>query len=318
MTAKEVQDNPDVLFVSSGRSGGVGDVVKNQGESLKQAGFSLEYFIIKSGLFGYLAAIPRLRRKFKSGDYNIVHAHYSYSGIVATLAGCRPLVVSFMGSDICTSRPVKLALRRLALKRWDAVIVKTREMKESLNIPEVHIIPNGVDMERFKPLSPDNARLQLQLNREKKLVILIAGKNREEKNVALAYEAIKFLNKENIDFRHIHDVSNSEIPYWLNAANLLLLTSKREGSVNVVKEALACNCPVVSTDVGDVRELTDGIKGCFITSFSPLDIANKIVEALAYGKRIKGRERIADRKLDSGSVAAQISAIYQKVMFDRS
>ena len=307
-----------VLFVCSGRGGRVGDVVRNQGESLKKAGISLDYFTVNSGLWGYFSAIFRLRNKFRKGNYDIVHAHYIYSGLVAGFAFCSPLVVSFMGSDTYMSKFMRLVTRYFVNKKWDAVIVKTEEMKESLNIPNAYVIPNGVDLERFRPMPRELARQQIELKGTKKLIILIAIMNREEKNINLAYESLNYLEPDSFEFRHVHDVPNSEIPYWLNAADVMLLTSKREGSVNVVKEAMACNCPIVATDVGDVRKLTENIKGCFIASFNPKDIAGKIIEAMSYGKRTNSRERILDLKLDSVSVAAQVENIYKKVSFSRN
>lgn len=299
-----------VLFLSSGRAGRPGDVVKNQGESLEIAGVDVDYFLIKPGFWGYLSSIRKLRFEYKSGHYDLVHAHYSLCGFVAVLAGCKPLVVSLMGSDIATSGFLRALIRFFIRYKWSEAIVKTRQMKELIGVDRVHVNPNGVDIEKFKPIPKEIARQHIGYKEDKKLIVFIAVNNRREKNINLATEAINLFNDNNIDFKHIHDVPNQEIPYYLNAADVLLLTSKREGSVNVIKEAMACNCPIVSTDVGDVRWVTGNTDGCFITSFEPEDVAQKIKAAIDFGKRSEGRQRIIDLGLDSVTVAKRIEDVY--------
>jgi len=303
-----------VLFVASGRTGRPGDVVKNQGDSLIKAGIDLEYFLIKPGFWNYLYAIRKLRNVFSNGHYDLTHAHYSLCGFIAGLAGCKPLVVSLMGSDIYPSVFARAFIKLFIRYKWSETIVKTLQMKELLGIERVHIIPNGVDIERFKPINRGNARQHIGYKSDKKLIIFIAVKDRAEKNLGLAMDAIKSLNDNNVDFKHIYNVANSEIPYYLNAADILLLTSRREGSVNVVKEAMACNCPVVSTDVGDVKWVLGDTEGCYITAFEPEDIADKIKAVLDFGRRTNGRNRIFDLGLDSQNIAERLIRIYQKVI----
>lgn len=306
-----------VLFVSSGRQGEVGYVVRNQGESLIRHGVDITYFTAGPGISGYLRAIPKLRRKYRDGGFTLVHAHYSLSAFTATLAGCRPLVVSLMGSDTFHSGIVSSLIRYLSRKRWAATIVKTEEMKERLHLKSASVIPNGVDLQQFVPMDRACARESLNIDRERRLVLFIAGKDREEKRLHLAKEAVSCLRDDTVDFLHLHDTPNDRIPLFLNAADLLLLTSSREGSVNVVKEAMACNCPVVSTDVGDVRWVSGSTEGCYLVSSDPSDIAGKIRRVLDEGRRTNGRERIVKIGLDAGSVAGRIADVYRKVLMRR-
>jgi len=104
----------------------------------------------------------------------------------------------------------------------------------------------------------------------------------------------------------------------LNAADLLLSTSLWEGSPNIIKEAMACNCPIVSTDVGDVKWLLDGVEGCFITTNDPNDIANKIRKALDIKGKTKGREKLISLGLDSKNIAKKIVSVYEEVMRENS
>lgn len=303
-----------VLFVSSGKAGSAGPVVRNQGESLIKAGVDIDYHLIEPGIAGYIRAIPGIRRTARAGNYDLVHAHYVLSAVSATLARVRPLVVSLMGSDVFVPPVARFMIRLMAKWRWDAVIVKTPEMKELLNLESAIIIPNGVDTDKFVPVDRVTARQHLGLNHYKRLVVFIAGKNRPEKRIGLARKATEALNDPGVEFMHVYDRPNSEIPWFLNAADLLLLTSCREGSVNVVKEALACNCPVVSTDAGDVRHVISGIDGCYLTGSNEEKIAEGIRKALAFNCRIAGRERIFALGLDAGSVAETITGLYEKVI----
>jgi len=303
-----------VLFISSGKSESISDVVRNQGESLIAAGIDIDYYLIKPGFLGYLTSIPKIRSTYKGGKYDLTHAHYSLSGFVAALAGCKPLVVSLMGSDAFMSKRLRALTRIFYIYKWEATIVKTPQMKEFLNMPKAYVIPNGVNIERFKPMPKVESRKHLNYPLNKKLILFISIPNRPEKNLELAEKAVGIFKNNEVEIKHIYHVPNKEIPYYLNSADVLLLTSKWEGSVNVVKEAMACNCPVVSTDVGDVKWVTGNTEGCFIISFEPEDVAQKIKTALNFGKRTNGRQRVIDLGLDSDTQAKKIIALYKEII----
>jgi teichuronic acid biosynthesis glycosyltransferase TuaC len=115
----------------------------------------------------------------------------------------------------------------------------------------------------------------------------------------------------------INCVSIDELKYFYSAADLLLLTSFHEGSPNVIKEAMACNCPIVSTNVGDVPEVIGKTEGCFLASFDPIDVAEKMRFALEFAQtkgRTNGRQRIIELGLDSETVSAKIIEVYNKVL----
>jgi len=303
-----------VLFVSSGRAGDVGHVVKNQGESLKKVGTEVEYLTIKPGIIGYLKAVGRIRGACRRNSYDLVHAHYSLSAFSATLAGVRPLVVSVMGSDAYASWPFRVIIRMLSACRWDATIVKTEQMKGILKLKKAVVIPNGVDTERFAPSDMVEARQKLNLPADRQIVLFIGAADRPEKNLKAAEQAVAELRDSSVLFIHLANIPNSDVPHYLNAADLLLLTSLREGSVNVIKEAMACNCPIVSTDVGDVKWVTGNTEGCFITSFSIDNIMRTIRMALNFGRRTNGRGKIHSLDLDSLVVSEKILSLYRGVL----
>jgi glycosyltransferase involved in cell wall biosynthesis len=99
------------------------------------------------------------------------------------------------------------------------------------------------------------------------------------------------------------------------AANCLLLTSKTEGSPQVIKEAMACGCPIVSVDVGDVAERVSGVEGCYVVrTREPKDIAEALLKAIAFKGKTKGRERIQEMGLSNDQVAERLMAIYQSLV----
>ncbi|MDT8374977.1 MAG: glycosyltransferase [Bacteroidales bacterium] len=303
-----------VLFVSSGRNKQPGVIVFSQGESLKREGIAVDYLLAGPGPAGYLSAVVRIRRAWKRGDYDLVHAHYSLSAFAASLAGRFPLVVSLMGSDLHMSGVMRTIIRSLYRHRWGATIVKSLQMKELMKLSEAEVVPNGVDTELFRPLSKTEAREFPGYPVAGKLVLFGSSPDRREKNAVLAREAVALLHDPDVELRYLSGVPHEHVPYWLNAVDVLLLTSTREGSPNVVKEAMACNCPVVSTEVGDVRWLFGETGGYFITSNDAGDVAAKLRAALDLSGRTEGRERIMKLELDSGSVAARIKSIYERVV----
>ncbi len=303
-----------VLFVSSGRNGRPGTVVFSQGESLRAAGITVDYLLAGPRLSGYLAAIPKIRRAWRSGRYDLVHAHYSLSAFAASFSGGFPLVVSLMGSDVFMSGPMRLVIKILCRYRWGATIVKSEQMKEKLKIPESEVIPNGVDTGLFVPVSRVTAKEHIGFPVSRKMVLFGSSADRPEKNPDLAQRAFDILDDPTADFRYLSGIEHSEVLWHLNAADVLLLTSAWEGSPNVIKEAMACNCPVVSSDSGDVAMLTGGTEGCYIALHDAEDVAGKLREALDFSGRTRGRERILELGLDSGAVAGKIKAVYERVV----
>jgi glycosyltransferase involved in cell wall biosynthesis len=205
----------------------------------------------------------------------------------------------------------------LANKFYDYSIVKTEEMLDSINCTNVARIPNGVDLEVYKVIDRQASRGYFNIDNETKLVLFVSNPSRPEKNYKLAEEAIKQLKEEDIMLLCLYEKNQEELVNYYNAADLLILTSFHEGSPNVVKEAMACNCPIVSTDVGDVKWLFGETEGYYITSFDPSDVAKKVKLALEFRKKqllTKGRERIIELGLDSETISEKIIEVYNKVL----
>ena len=158
--------------------------------------------------------------------------------------------------------------------------------------------------------------MQAQSVKNKKTVLFLADPDRESKNFPLAQEAFNFFDPANAELKVLYGISQQNVPQTLNAADVILLTSKWEGSPNVVKEAMACNCPVVATDVGDVAWLFGKEPGHFLTGFDPRDVSEKIRAALTFCEnvgRTNGRKRIMELGLDAETVARRIIEVYETV-----
>ncbi|MDO9256310.1 MAG: glycosyltransferase [Bacteroidales bacterium] len=307
----------NLLFVASGnKKGQVSPIVKAQADSIIQAGLIVDVFpIIGNGLLGYLRAALLLRKFLKSKDpYNIIHAHYSLSAFTATLAGSRPLVVSLMGSDTNQGLVLKLIIRFFNFVFWRHCIVKSEGMRASLKIKNISVIPNGVDLNNFKPLSKDSAREQLGWDIDVLHVLFAANPIRPEKNFQLLESALRLLNRH-VVIKTLVDVPHHSIHLYMNAADVVALPSLREGSPNVIKEAMACNRPIVSTKVGDVEHLFNQLKGCYLASFSTSDFADKLEKAIVFSESehfTSGRDRIIKLGLSSAVVANQLLDLYER------
>src|SRR5690625_1646245 len=261
----------NILFVSSGNSGKVSPIVKKQGESLLREGKQIHFFLIHGkGFLGYLKNVYNLRQVIRKKQVDLIHAHYSLTAFVVSLTMFKPLVVSLMGSDLEMNKIFIVSIRFLSRYYWAHTIVKSNEMKNKLNVKNVSIIPNGVDINQFKPLESNSCKKKLGWVEEGCHVLFAANPERSVKNFDLLKKSV--LNLQEFGYKiHIHllmNVPHTEINIYMNAADVVTLTSLREGSPNVIKEAMACNRPIVVTDVGDTAWVIKDTVGCYVSGFS--------------------------------------------------
>jgi len=152
------------------------------------------------------------------------------------------------------------------------------------------------------------------LHPEIKYILWVGNSKRKEKNFKLVREVLRIIKETNKDIELIpvFGESQKKLNEYYSACDVFLLTSLYEGSPNVLKEAMACNCPIVSTDVGDAREVVRNTEGCYITSFDPNDVAEKIKMALNFGKRTNGRDHI--KHLEINVIAKEIINVYEEIL----
>lgn len=309
-----------ILFVCSGNTKEGDAIIKNQGNSLINIGdYRIEYYFIKGkGICGYLKKILPLRKYLKQNNFDVIHAHYSLSAFIASLAGARPLVVSLMGSDVKSGWFYKWIIRVFNYCFfWKVIMVKSEDMKEALGMKKVFVMPNGVDLGRFKPLDKIECQLKLGWNVNRRHLLFAANPERYEKNYALVESAVNIINDANIQIHFLKNIPNAETPFWYNAADVVILTSLWEGSPNAIKEAMACNCPIVATRVGDVEWLFGDEVGCFLTDFDINICVRQINEAILFSRengKTNGRRRINMLGLDSKNVAGKLEDIYKSIL----
>lgn len=306
-----------VLHVVSGNKGRMSWVVKNQMEVLNQFDIKQDvFFIYGKGPLNYLKHIPKLRSYIKKTQPNIIHAHYSFSGLVAGLTRHKNIVVSLMGSDTFGLLQ-KTIIFFSGIALWKKIIIKSDNWVRNVFTSKTHIIPNGVDLDKFQVVNKTEAKKKVAIHPEHKHVLFLANPERKEKNFALAEKAFNLVDKENVNLIAIHGIQHKQVAHYLYASDLLLLTSLHEGSPNAIKEAMACNLPIVSTTVGDVEWLLGKLDGHFITGNNPREISEKISKALEFSAqqgRTKGRERLINLKLDSNNMAKRIMGVYNDLI----
>ena len=312
---------------------GWGAFIKTQIDSLERAGIVVDLLVIEGykSQLNYLKAILALRRRCRAQVYDIVHAHYGLSGLVARAQFRYPVIVSYCGDDLyghadANGRPTPtslfwVALHKLLARFVAGTIVKSEAMNRLLPRPNAAVIPNGVDFDVFKPLDRAACRAHLGLDPDKSYVLFPYSPTRPRKNFPLVQAAVDLLNrrlpepKRRLETLVVEGVPQSEIPVYMNAADVLVLASCWEGSPNVVKEAMACNLRVVATDVGDVRALFGDAPGYAVCEPTAASIADRVQQVLAVPEPSTARQGVAHLSLDR--IAQRVIDEYTKVLSNR-
>jgi teichuronic acid biosynthesis glycosyltransferase TuaC len=295
-----------------------------QVEFLRRAGVEVDVFCFRGAKnpINYLRAWWRFNRGGERGwnQYDLVHAQFGQAALIPWPKRL-PLVITFHGVDLLgqlspEGRPTlqgKLLvwLGRTVARFADAVLIVANEMRP--NLPEsmpVHVLPTGVDFDSLPGLTQQQARHQLGLPLDERLALFVGSPHDPLKRYARACEAIEVLNRR-LPTRLILGWGrpHQEILRMMYACDVLVVTSLQEGSPTIVKEALACDLPIVSVVVGDVVERLKGIEGCQIVSDdNPETIAYAIERTLLRGGRIKGRDNI--KHLDEKVLVEKLIGIY--------
>lgn len=297
-----------ILIVCSGNKNRLSPFVKEQCDSLIRKGLDLDFFfIVGKGAIGYLKNIRKLRHKINEFKPNIVHAHYGLSGLLCILQRKVPLVVTYHGSDINNS--INRIFSRIVIQFAHQNIFVSEKLLQISKSKTGIVIPCGLERTIFYPRDKNESREKLGLDKNKKYILFSSHFKDLDKNYSLAKKALKYrhLKAELIELK---DFSREEVALLLNAVDAALLTSLKEGSPQFIKEAMACDCPIVSTDVGDIRQNIGCVTGCYITSFSAKEINEKISLALT-SERTNGHLFV--EKFDNNCIADEILKVYTKL-----
>jgi glycosyltransferase involved in cell wall biosynthesis len=293
-----------ILFISKrGKHFDVLPFIKSQENLLREYGFEVTHLTIQSGLKSYLNTFFYVLRNSKNID--IIHSHYIYNFLLAKLASpFRKHILSFMGSDLYgfydnNNELTKIGkfnknLSKFSLKFIDSIIVKSNYMLNFL--PDFYknkafVIPNSVDDDFFKPLDKTKSREKLDLHKEKKYILFLGDKNNPRKNYSLLIDSLTYLDN-NVEIISPYPIEHSLLPYYYSACDVLAFPSLREGSPNVVKEAIFCSCPVVATNSGDLKEYLKKFDNCYLTNFDPVEFAAMLATVLQSNRRISNYKEI--------------------------
>jgi glycosyltransferase involved in cell wall biosynthesis len=301
-----------VLIVCSKNSGRIAPFIEEQVIALQSMGVETDYFLVQQkGILGYLKERKNLMSKIKSFQPNIVHAHYGLSGLLANLQRKVSVITTYHGSDI--NNPKVFPFSRLCMMlSAHNIFVSIKNQRKTALSKDFSLIPCGVDIKLFKLIGKTDARKLLGLDMNKYYVLFSGSFNNAVKNPGLAQNAVKLV--ENAELIELKGYTREQVVLLMNAVNTVLMTSFTEGSPQFIKEAMACNCPVVSVPVGDVSDVTNGIEGCYISTYEPADVAEKLKLALVFGERTEGRKRIVELGLDSETVAKRIVEVYERIV----
>ena len=274
----------------------------------------IDYFGIEGkGWRGYLRNRKGLLNKINGFKPQLIHAHYSLSDLLANTQRRVPVVTTYHGSDINDKKVFPLSKINMLLSAYNIFVSEKNRRKSGLTKKQ-SLIPCGVDLEKFIPMEKNTAREMLGLDLNQKLVLFAGAFDNAVKNPTLAKEAASRI--ENLNLLELKNYSREEVVLLMNAVDACLMTSFTEGSPQFIKEAMACNCPVVSVPVGDVPEVLEGVAECYIADYDAADVAEKLIRALNYGKRTEGRQRILERGIDSETVAKKIMEIYAGIVMN--
>ena len=316
----------NVLIVSSINGGQISHFVQEQVESIKKLGVEFEYYNVKGrGISGYLRNVTPLKKKIKSYQPDIIHAHYGLSGLLSMMVkGRKPLITTFHGNDINTLHP-----ENKLKPNWNKIlsgivhfgdnhsIFVTEDIANQIKAKpfKSDIIPCQVNPDIFYPLDKAIARKQLKLLSSKRYVLFSSSFSTPIKNYPLAKEAC--LHFDNLELIELSGYTREQVNLLLNACDLALITSFNEGSNQFLKEAMACNRPIVSTKVGDSEWIFGETEGCYFASPESADVIINIEKALDFSQtkgQTNGRNRIVELGLDSETIARRVLEVYKKVL----
>lgn len=259
---------------------GSGTFVMQQVEQIRALGHQVDvlHFPGYRSRLEYFKAAMEVSRRTRRHRYDVVHAHYGLTGLPALFRNATPLVISLHGSDALIGWHEPL-ISKIACRLADATIVASRKIAD--RIPG-DVIPCGVDLSVFEPKPKAEARQRLNLESQRKYILFPFDSARGIKRFDLASEAVTKLAAEDVDIEllTVSKVPNAEMPWYYSASDAMILCSDSEGSSTAVKEALACNLPVVSTNVGDITEITEGIAGVQLAEQTSASLARALKRVL--------------------------------------
>lgn len=302
-----------VLIVARCKGGKYSPFITEQVDALIKTGVECQYFgISEKGFWGYLKSLHSLRKANASFQPDIIHAHYGLCGLLSNLQRSIPVVTTYHGSDINNPKTLKLSKWAIKLSAYNVFVSKSNISIAHPKKKNYSLIPCGINLEDYPIIDRLEARRAMGLRQDGRYVLFSGSFDNRVKNAPLAKTAISLM--PNVELIELKGFTRSQVATIMQAVNALLMTSFTEGSPQVIKEAMACGCPIVSVDVGDVKEMIEGVAECYISERDPRSIAQNLMEAMAYSNRTKGRNVILEKQLTNDIIASKLKEIYNSLL----
>lgn len=304
-----------------------GVFVKEQIDAVAASGVSCDLVFINGRLEGktaYLRAIRSIRAKARMAD--VIHCHHLYSGLATYLAFTgKPIVLSFLNDwlhemDGVRSMVVRRILCNLGVALAQRVIFKSPIPPQFAGMSKFVHLPNGVDSERFRIIDKAEARQRLGLDPRATYLLFVSSKDqyRAQKRYDRFRAVLELLQEAHPerDYRELILVNQprERVLDFFNAADVHLMTSDFEGSPNSVKEALCCGLPVVTTDVGNVRDMLSGVPHAFVSkAMEPAELVGLVDRVFAAPvDRSAIRDGFLRKGISKQVVLVRLIDIYEK------
>ena len=269
-----------VLVVARYKERGYAPFIAEQVASLQKTGVECRMFPVRSkGAKAYLRHLPALRKAIGEFSPDVIHAHYGLCGLLANLQRKVPVVTTYHGSDINEVPALRLSRVAMLLSAYN-VFVSQRLIDIAKPKRNYALIPCGVNPEDYPQMGEAEARRQMGLSQDGTYILFAGAFDEPVKNATLARSAASMI--AGAELLELKGYSRGQVACLLRAVDVLLMTSLSEGSPQVIKEALVCGCPIVSVDVGDVRERIRGIEGCVIAAAGTDALAGELKAGLKY------------------------------------
>lgn len=307
-----------VLIVARCKKGNYAPFITEQVSAIEKQGVECRFLGVEGGgIFGYIRHIPKLLRAIQDFHPDIIHAHYGLCGLLANIQRQIPVVTTYHGSDINDTKIRSLSLFSMHLSAWN-VFVSQRILDKAKPQKHFALLPCGIDLCEAQKTEKSKARQMMGLSNNHKYVLFSGAFDNEVKNAFLAKESVSLV-RDQVELLELKGYSREEVILLMCSADAFLMTSFSEGSPQVIKEALACGCPIVSVDVGDVKERLSRIDGCYVAkTYNKEELACLLHKAISFENKTKGRDRVVSDGLDNSLIAETLIEYYTNILNNES